>query len=126
MERTKVDKGVDVGRQQVISAGVGFRGGWTTGRRTMNKVHSGDDGGRSQGGDRRVQGGSDRERTQGGHRRDPEQEEPDKSQAAAMMTTHGGADGGRSLGGGRADDSRGRPTAVEQVEVEPEAETESR
>ncbi|XP_050951566.1 uncharacterized protein LOC127154201 [Labeo rohita] len=45
------------------------------GRRTINNVE-GDDGGRSQGGDRSIQGGSDRGRNQGGDRRDLEQEEP--------------------------------------------------
>ncbi|KAI2644691.1 hypothetical protein H4Q32_027011 [Labeo rohita] len=67
----------------------------------------GDDGGRSQGGDRRVQGRSDGGRCQGEDRRDLEQEEPGGTQAAAMMVAHGGAYRGRSHGGGRADDSRG-------------------
>ncbi|KAL1269265.1 hypothetical protein QQF64_031554 [Cirrhinus molitorella] len=39
------------------------------------------------------------------------------------MAAHGGVDGGRSHGGGGADDSRGRPTAAEQVVVEPKAES---
>ncbi len=73
-----------------------------TGRRSPNKVQGGDDGGRSQEGDRR----------------DLEQEEPGDTQATAMMVAHGGADGGRCHGGGRADNiiadgdgkTRGDPT----------------
>ncbi|KAL0148992.1 hypothetical protein M9458_055796 [Cirrhinus mrigala] len=100
----------------------GFGGGWTPGR-TSNSVQGGSDGGRIHegdrtiqdrsdgerihGGDRRVQGGSDIGRSQGGDRRDSEQEEPDETQAAAMVVAHGGADGGRSHGGGRADNFRG-------------------
>ncbi|KAI2654012.1 Antiviral helicase SKI2 [Labeo rohita] len=54
-----------------------------------------------------VQGGDEGGRSQGGNRRDPEQEKQRETQTAAMMSTHRGADGGRSHGGGRADDSRG-------------------
>ncbi|KAI2651838.1 hypothetical protein H4Q32_014601 [Labeo rohita] len=78
--------------------GGGFGGGRTPGRRTKDEfqrcdgvVHGGDDGGRSQRGDRR----------------DPKEEEPGETQTAAKMETHGGADGGRSHGGEQADDSRG-------------------
>ncbi|KAI2642999.1 Collagen alpha-5(VI) chain [Labeo rohita] len=78
--------------------GGGFGGGRTPGRRAKDGVqgddgifHGGDDGGRSQGGDRRGL----------------EQEEPGETQTAAMMEPHGGADGGRSHGGGKANDSMG-------------------
>ncbi|KAL0147022.1 hypothetical protein M9458_057546 [Cirrhinus mrigala] len=78
--------------------GGGFGGGRTPGRRAKDGVqgddgifHGGDDGGRSQGGDRRGL----------------EQEEPGETQTAAMMEPHGGADGGRSHGGGEANDSMG-------------------
>ncbi|KAI2666633.1 Elongation factor 4 [Labeo rohita] len=91
---------------QEVSAGGGSGGGRTPGRWTINKVQGGDVG-RSQGGDRRVQGGSDRGRNQGEDSRDLEQEEPGRTQTAAMMVAHGGADGERGHGGGRADDSRG-------------------
>ncbi len=43
---------------------------------------------------------------EGGDWREPEQEEPGKTQATAMMA-HGGADGGRIHGGVMAADSRG-------------------
>ncbi|KAI2649324.1 Type II inositol 1,4,5-trisphosphate 5-phosphatase [Labeo rohita] len=94
-------------KKRVTKTGGGSGGGRTPERRTTNKVHGGNDRGRSQGGDRTVQGGSDGGRSQGGDRRDPEQEEPGETQVAAMMTAHGRADGGRRHGGGRADDSRG-------------------
>lgn len=80
-----------------------------------NRVQGGNDGGWSQGGNWRSQGGSDILET-GGSR---------WTQVTAMKVTHGGADRGRSHGGGRADGSRGQPTAAEQVVVEPEAEIES-
>lgn len=54
---------------------------------------------------------------EGGDRRDPEQEEHNKTQSTAITVAHGGADGGRSHGGG------GRPMVVEQVEEEPEMES---
>ncbi|KAI2654604.1 Plasma membrane fusion protein prm1 [Labeo rohita] len=57
--------------------------------------------------DKRRFGGSDRRRSLGEDRRDLEQEEPGRTQAAAMMATHSGANRGRSHGGGRADDFRG-------------------
>ncbi|KAI2666637.1 hypothetical protein H4Q32_010550 [Labeo rohita] len=101
------NKGVDVGWQQKVCVGGGSGGGQTPGRRTSNKVHGGDDRGRSHEEDRGVQGGSDGGRSQGGDRTDPEQEEPGETQATAMMAAHGGAGGERSHGGGRADDSRG-------------------
>ncbi len=48
----------------------------------------------------RVQGGDDGGRSQDGDRRDLEQEESGGTQAAAMKATHSGADAGRSHGGG--------------------------
>ncbi|KAI2658806.1 Collagen alpha-5(VI) chain [Labeo rohita] len=83
---------------KMYSLGGGFGGGWTPGRRAKDGV---------QGGDGIVHGGDDGGRSQGGDRRGLEQEEPGKTQTAAMMEPHGGADGGRSHGGGRADDTMG-------------------
>ncbi len=56
-----------------------------------DRDHGGDEGGRSQGRDRR----------------DPEQEAHHRTQATAMMMAHSGADGGRSHGGEMAVDFRG-------------------
>ncbi len=68
------------------------KGDWRRfGRRTTNRVQGGDDGGRSQEGDRR----------------DLEQEKPGETQATVMMVAHGGADGGRSHDGGVTADSMG-------------------
>ncbi|KTF86671.1 hypothetical protein cypCar_00035211 [Cyprinus carpio] len=62
---------------------------------------------RHPGGGRRVHGGDNGWRSQGGNRRDLEHAVPGATQATAIMVTHGVADGGRSHGGGRAVDSRG-------------------
>ncbi len=91
------------------TGGGGSEGGRTPGRGSADRDQGGDEGGRSQGRDRR----------------DPEQEEPSWTQAIAITAAHGGADGGRSHGGGMATDSRGRPTAAEQVVEELKVETES-
>ncbi|KAI2644202.1 ABC transporter NFT1 [Labeo rohita] len=80
---------------------------WLRRRTTTNGVQHGDDGGKGQGGNRRNQGGPDGGTSQGDARRDLEQEEPDRTQATAIMMAHGGADGRRSHGGGRANNSRG-------------------
>ncbi len=60
--------------------GEGSGGGRTPGRGPADRVQGGDEGGRSQGGDRR----------------DLEHVVPDGTQATAVMATHGGVDGGRS------------------------------
>ncbi|KAI2650338.1 hypothetical protein H4Q32_000304 [Labeo rohita] len=78
--------------------GGGFGGGRTPGRRAKDGV---------QGGDGIVHGGDDGGRSQGGDRRGLEQEESGETQTTAMMEPHGGADGGRSHGGVKADDSQG-------------------
>ncbi len=111
------DRGRRRAGRQADNPGVGSGGVRTPGRRTTNRVQGWDDGVRSQ-------GGSDGGRSQGEDRQ--EQEEPGGTQATITMVAHGGADRGRSHGGGMAADYRGRPMAAEQVEVEPEAATESR
>ncbi len=73
-------------------------GGQASGRRKTHRIQGGDDGGRSQDGDRRSQGRPDGGRRQeglgaGGARRDP-----GRTQATAKKATHGG---------GMAADSRG-------------------
>ncbi|KAI2646404.1 hypothetical protein H4Q32_030398 [Labeo rohita] len=95
--KTKKTRGAKRQKNRVY-VGVGFVEGWNPGRGTKNTVL---------GANKTVQGGDDGGRSQGGNRRDPEQEKLRETQTAAIMTTHGGADGGRSHGGGRADDSRG-------------------
>lgn len=74
----------------------------------------------------RVQGGDDGGRTQGEDRRGLEQEKPSWTKAAAMMLTHDGIERWRSHGGGMATDSRGPTnTGGARVVEESKVQTES-
>ncbi len=82
-------KGKGLAGRQAKNTGGGSDEGWTPGRRTTNRSQGGDDGGRSQGKDRR----------------DLEQEELGGTQIPETIATHKGAEQERN-GGRRADESR--------------------